>query len=261
MNGWMLYSRVAPFLDCAQTTVDDDHPALCQTTPASQRYGPLYYSWEPASPARTEFGLSPDASGYLLRLGLDAIRHQPVSYAKAVATDAVRVFFWSFHSKPGHGQILGVYDFEYRDRAWEEMLAQALDAPYDGVYVNAGSVRVLHDYQMLTRVRGWMMLAMFLIGVAGLFVARRGTRGSPMFVLAVVIGLWFLPILTFTWDFRYTLPGTAFLPLAALLAIPAWTRRREWPPAAVGAEAVASGEASIDGVEGAAGDAEPLSAR
>jgi len=227
MNGWILYSRVGPFLDCNQTSADDDHPLVCESTAPATRLGPLYYSWVPSSPGRQAFPLTTDSSDDLMRLGIDAIVHQPVAYARDVSTDIVRLFFWSFHHRDGSGQMLKVYDFDYRDPAVEERIADALSSKYDGAYVNARSVHLLHNYQMLTRVRGWMMLLLTLVGAAAIVGAPRGRRTPALFVGAIVAGLWLLPILTLTWDFRYALPGTAIVPLLALLLLPIRQARRD----------------------------------
>ncbi|MPY93810.1 MAG: hypothetical protein GEV08_12330 [Acidimicrobiia bacterium] len=227
MNGWLLYSRVAPFLDCAQTSVDDEHPELCEVAPPGARFGPLYYSWQPESPARALFGLGPEPNDYLLRLGLDTIRHEPVAYARAVAHDVIRLFAWSHRRGAGHGQMVEVYDFSYRDESVETMIEQALDTRYDGVSVRQHDWSwLLHDLQMATRARGWMMLVLTAMGAAVVLVSPRGRRAGPLVVLAVVGGLWALPILSFTWDFRYALPGTALLPLGAVLLVPALSARR-----------------------------------
>ena len=59
MRGWHLYGRVAPFLDCRQTTADDRFPGLCEGTPPGARPGPFFYTWDVTSPARSLWGLDP----------------------------------------------------------------------------------------------------------------------------------------------------------------------------------------------------------
>ena len=60
MRGWHLYGRVASFLDCEQTTADDQYPNLCEATPPWERPGPFFYSWDPNSPAAHALGTRPD---------------------------------------------------------------------------------------------------------------------------------------------------------------------------------------------------------
>jgi hypothetical protein len=227
MSGWYLYARTAPFADCERMTIDDEveeMSALCEETPPDDRWGPYHYQWSPDGPARsrwhTERGPDPAYDGTLARFALDAIRAQPADYLAAVGHDLVRVVFPSYRPRPGSGQLMAAYAFDWRDEPTRKHIEQALSSKYTEARVTRRStgVRLLAEYQRATRVPGTFVIVFLACAAIG-FARLRAVRRRPL-VLAVLVGLSLLlsPIITFTWDFRYTLPAIPVLALAAVLA-------------------------------------------
>lgn len=233
MTGWYLYGRTAPFADCGRMTVDDGSPdmsALCESTPADARFGPYYYTWEPASPARSRWhnnrGPDPAFDGTVIRFALDAIRRQPGDYIRAIALDMVRVVAPGFRPHAGNGQMMAAQSFAWRDEPLRESLESALSKKYSGTRVrrNERGAELLAAYQEATRLQGGSIVALVLAALAGL-VRSSGTRRRQL-LLVLLSGLCMLvvPILLVTWDFRYTLPATPVLALAAVLGFAPRTR-------------------------------------
>ena len=220
MRGWHLYGRVAPFLDCQQTTADDRLPGLCEGTPPGARPGPFFYTWDPTSPARSLWGLDPARSDDLFAPGVDTVLHEPVAYARAVGRDLVRLVDPSLPMPGYSGQPPSIHDFRYRDEAVEATVEHWLDQRYEGtrVVIRPG-IEVLYLYQQVTRIPGGFVLAGLVVSIAGLVVAPGRRRAALGILLYSALALYVLPIMTVSWDYRYGLPGTAILWCAATVAV------------------------------------------
>jgi hypothetical protein len=230
MTGWYLYARVAPFADCERMTVDDGSPdmtALCESTPAALRPGPYHYQWDTDGPARQRWhidrGPDPAYDAAVGRFALDAIRKQPADYLRAVAHDLIRSIVPSYRVHPGSGLFMAGYSFAWRDEPSRERLEEVLSEKYTGtrVYRHDRGVELLAAYQDATRLPGGFLVVFVVCAAAGL--VRTSGRRRRQLVLTVLSGLCLLvvPIVTFTWDFRYMLPSVPVLALAAVLAFAA----------------------------------------
>ena len=228
MTGWNLYTRVAPFADCSKFTPPRGTNVLCETTPPSQRAGVFYYSWDANSPSRRYFQpQDPTTAGPLGRFARTVILHQPGDYLVAVGTDLLRYLEPSAGSQRGYsGQGRDLVSFGFRDPPTEQRVTAALDKRYDGVRVHDHGTHTLAVYQNLVRVdRLLLCLALFSM-VAGLVLARGPLRLGAGLFGGCAIGLYVLPTLTISYDFRYGIPPGVLLAVAGLLGAAGVVRAR-----------------------------------
>jgi hypothetical protein len=219
MRGWNLYSRVAPFADCAKFTPPANTRVLCERTPPAQRQGPFEYVWDAGSISRRNFRpLDPSTGGPLERFAEAALVHQPGDYLVAVGTDLLRYVEPSAGTQHGYnGQGRELVSFGFRDPTTELNVTSALRPRYEGTAVHASGLHTLAVYQNLVRVdRLWLILALGAT-LAGLVVVRGPLRiGVGLFGLSS-LGLYFLPTLTVSYDFRYGIPPGILLAISGVL--------------------------------------------
>lgn len=226
MTGWYLYSRAAPFADCERMTVDDesaDMAALCESTPPSLRAGPYYYTWHEDGPARRRWhidrGPDPAYDDIVAGFAVDAIRHQPLDYLRAVALDLVRAVAPGFRVHPASGLFMAGYSFTWRDEPTRERLEQVMSEKYTGTRVHRRDrgVELLAVYQEATRLPGGFLVVFLACALAGLVRTSGARRRQVLLALGTGLCLLVIPIASLTWDFRYTLPAVPVLALAAVL--------------------------------------------
>jgi hypothetical protein len=240
MTGWYLYGRTAPFADCTRMAVDDDSPdmaALCEATPPEKRYGPYYYTWEASGPGRTRWsavtGPDPAYDRMVMRFAVDAIRRQPLDYLIAVLNDLVRIVAPGYRANPGNGQFMAAYSFGWRDDVTLENIQRALSQKYSGTEVrrNKGGVFLMTAYQEATRLPGAFLVIVGGCAAVGLLRSSGTRRGEVLLVLLSGLCLLLIPVLLVTWDFRYTLPATPVLALAAVIGFAPPSRKDADHPA------------------------------
>jgi hypothetical protein len=226
MTGWYLYGRTAPFADCARMVVDDDSAdmaALCESTPPDARYGPYHYTWDAGTPGRTRWsvvtGPDPAYDRVVMRFAIDAIRRQPLDYLIAVLNDLVRTVAPGYRANPGNGQFIAAYSFGWRDDVTLRNIQGALGQKYSGTEVRRDKrgVILLTAYQEATRLPGAFLAIVGCCAVVGLVRSSGTRRGEVLLVLLSGLCLLLVPVLLVTWDFRYTLPATPVLALAAVI--------------------------------------------
>jgi Dolichyl-phosphate-mannose-protein mannosyltransferase len=236
-SGWGFYSRVAPFADCTKFTPPDDTQPLCETTASSARYGPDFYGWEPGSPARKLYGGQPTGDAELGAFARQAILHEPLSYAKAVARDFARYFYpVTVPAFYGVGYELTAVD--RRAPGLEEDNQAAFDSYYSDVPSGIhGGVTELAGIQDVVRFHGAVLLVSLLLSVAGVFLVRGRVRRGLLLLLGASVLAMLVPVATAIWSARYAIPVTG--PLVGAGAIGAWAiatraaeiRRRRSEPA------------------------------
>lgn len=104
-SGWHLYARVGRFADCTRFTPPKGTAGLCERTPPVERgWGPDFYLYASASPARQLFGPVGSHDDRVGSFAAQAILHEPAQMADAVWVDVRRYYVPS--SRP-HGWYTG----------------------------------------------------------------------------------------------------------------------------------------------------------
>lgn len=231
MNGWALYSRVAPFADCSRFTPPAGTAMLCESRPESERPGPFFYGWADGSPARAHFtvpgalfsffSLDPTKNGILREFGLEVIKHQPFDYVRQVSLEAGRYFLPSIDKRERIGPGPEFYDFRAAHR-WEAeaWLEGVLSSRYRGTPITRrpAVLELLGKYASVVRLGGLALL--FLLGgaFAGMLFARDDTfRGALIMFTATAGALVLLPVFMSTYDYRYCFPAQVPLAWAGVL--------------------------------------------
>jgi hypothetical protein len=246
IEGWALYSRVAPFADCERADVREELRALCQ--PASERREePSWYGWSPDSPANRLYGARKGEGNEPLReFGLAVVRAQPLDYAGAVAGDFLR--FLRPTREGGEGATAGGFDEpivlpapgegEFRSEFADEVRAQALPGYRREVDPPQAAVRAYRDVVHVPRP---LLALLVLAALAELALAAlaRGRLELPrrreVLLLAGAGLAMLLGAATVEFQLRYLVPSVPLLVAAGALALAdlsgALRARRESRPA------------------------------
>jgi hypothetical protein len=230
MRGWNLYGRVAPFADCSEFTPPSGTRALCDERPPDQRPGPFGYIWDENSISRRAFPVGPETGEKLANFAREAIWAQPVDYGRAVLIDLARYVEPTVGPLRGYsGQSSDHVSFGFRDAAVERIVVEGLSRKYSGTDVHVSRIGALESYQKLFRVDR-LLLGFFLVATFGGFWVARGTLrlGVVMFGLTG-LGLYVLPVVTISYDFRYGIPPATFVAVSGALGVAAALQRRGGP--------------------------------
>jgi hypothetical protein len=227
-SGWGFYSRSAPFADCSKFDPPAGTEALCETTPAEQRWGPDFYGWESGSPARELYGGQPNGDDELSAFAREAILSQPFSYAEDVIRDFAR-YFVPLDAPPFSGTGYEVVDIDRRAPGFEEGILAGIDDYYaDEPLAIHGGVAELSSLQDYFSVRSKLLLVALVLAVAGLVLARGKVLAGLVLLLGTSLLAMLVPVATAIYSARYAIPVSG--PLIAAGAIGAWliaTRGRE----------------------------------
>jgi hypothetical protein len=228
MRGWNLYARVAPFAKCSAFKPPAGTRVLCESVPPRQRPGPFYYVWDARSPSVANFHPEDPSTGPPLeRFAKAALVAQPGNYLDSVGTDLLRYIDPSIGLQRGYsGQGRDLVWFGFRDPVTEERVTHALEPRYAGVTVHAPGRDVFAAYQNIVRVDRLLVVVALLLFVFG---AVRGVGPARVGVLAFglsALALYVLPTLTLSYDFRYGIPPTYLLAVAAVSGFAALRARR-----------------------------------
>jgi hypothetical protein len=254
LNGWFLYGRAAPFADCHDFQPAKNLRVLCESTPPDQRQGAYHYVNDGDGPGRQWFDLlpwacSPQPEPYkpckdsqddeVREFALDAIIHQPGAYARTVVRDLARYVDPEVAvSRPRSGSTPDQARFGAEGGPTADEIASYTDKRYDGVSADRHpGETVLASYQRIVRVGGLSLLAALALTLLGGIAARGPLRwGILLFGLTAVV-LYAIPVLTWTYDARYGVPGQPFLVAAGACGVAALmtayrprTRRSERSP-------------------------------
>ena len=230
-SGRALYMRTTTFVDCQKVELPDYERSLCPSEPVGHRLDPTDYGWhadETLPPLVLPQGVTQEDAQH--DFAMRAIRAQPWDYARTVLRDValgfapVRSDFfeydtadkWSFH------KYVVDEPTERSQWAYTEYGGQQLS-------VHQPLAGVLDAYDEVGYVPGPLLLALMVVGVAGLFVRPRGTPESRPLIfllLSLGFGLVLVPDLTAEFVWRYQLPLVILAPPAAALAAERLQARR-----------------------------------
>jgi hypothetical protein len=229
-TGVFLYSRVMTFADCAKMgTVPASELFLCDPTPPAQRPIAQAYIWTSISPldrmASTKF--SPAPNQLAEKFAVQAIKAQPLSYAKTVFDDTWRVFAWKRTVFP-QPATYDEYLFGYHSLpipSWDEAPLGPYDS-YASAYVHgdplthvvAPFANIIRGYQRYIWLPGAVYGLILLAGLGGMVLAWRRLGGEALLPWTISLALIVIPAATAEFDYRYVLVAVPFACLAAALA-------------------------------------------
>jgi hypothetical protein len=230
-TGVFLYSRVMTFADCDKMgKVPASELFLCDTVPPAKRPIAQAYIWTSESPLdrmpATKF--SPAPNQLAEKFAIQAIKAQPLSYAKAVFDDTWRVFAWKRTVFP-QAATYDEYLFGYHSLPipnWDK--ADTL-GPYDSyaaayvhgdplTHVVAPFATVIRGYQRYVWLPGTVYGLVLLAGLGGMVLAWRRLGGEALLPWTISLALIVIPAATAEFDYRYVLVAVPFACLAAALA-------------------------------------------
>jgi hypothetical protein len=232
--GWTLYGRVAPFADCARFTPPAGTSGLCESRPPAARPGIYFYLFGTAagpgqtSPAVAVFGSAPHGNAKLGDFAIRAIEAQPLDYLRTVAKDAFRYVdptYGNHRPEAGIGP-----EFVYLSTSLAPYPARDEVQRLYGYKVSSGPL--LYPYQswlVLSRVPGLLWLAVVAAALAGVALARTGARRQLLLIAGVAFAAALTPVLTVTYEYRYSVPEQGLALLAGVLGawnVSGWLRAR-----------------------------------
>jgi hypothetical protein len=228
MAGWNVYSRVAPFADCAKFSPPEGTAVLCENAPPRERPGPFFYVWNPESISRRNFGIGPATQKPLGRFAVHVIEHQPFDYMRAVIID-----LWRYIEPltglnwPYSGQTYGALAFGARDPGVEARVVEAMSRTYRGAQPRVHGEQLINTYQQLFRIPGLLLGLLLICATLGVFRASRPIRIAIALFGLGAAAMYVVPVATVSYDVRYGVPPTALLAMAGLLGAKALAFRLE----------------------------------
>jgi Dolichyl-phosphate-mannose-protein mannosyltransferase len=236
-----MYGRIAQFIDCTGLSLPSYERSLCPQQPPSQR-NPDFYMWDPRSPQVT-FQAPPGMNKGRIMQDFDRriLEHQPLAYLQAVGGDILYGFSPVRGAGPERYPVL-YHQFQTyfpgdRDLPGGVDLLTTIPA-YTGLgpQLEPALADFLAGYGRDFYVPGPVFaagLALGLAGMAGIGRARRSGLRAPCLLFAIgAIAAVEPAFLISTFDWRYELPQFSLIPIAAVLAVTALTRRTGDPPQA-----------------------------
>ncbi|MEV4258577.1 hypothetical protein AB0J52_35930, partial [Spirillospora sp. NPDC049652] len=224
-TGVFLYGRVAPFADCRKMDVPVEQMALCLSSDPKHRSVRESYIWGPRAPRyRVEAtGFTPEGERLAFDFAVRAITHQPGDYAEVALTDLARTFRWDHPAFPDRTTyahyLFGRRTFNPDPQA--EPYVRAYDPGYAPTRATGPYASFLGVYQKVAYLPG-TVLGLVMAGGLVLMVRLRRWDGLLPWTIGTVLLV--VPSLTAQFDYRYVLPATPLMCLAAVL-----TARRPAP--------------------------------
>jgi len=229
-----LYGRIAQFIDCTHLTLPSYERSLCPQQPPAQR-DPNFYMWDPRSP-QVVFQAPPGMNKGRIMQDFDRriLEHQPLAYLKVVAGDVIYSFSPVRGAGPEHYPVL-YHQFQTffpgdKDLPGGVDLLTTIPAYTGrGPHLEPALADFLARYGRDFYVPGPLFAAGLLLGLAGMAGIGRA-RGSRLRAPCLLFSLGVIaavepPFLVATFDWRYELPQFSLIPVAAILAVTALTRR------------------------------------
>jgi hypothetical protein len=194
----------------------------------AQRPGPFGYVWDSNSVARRNFAFNVADSKKMGRFAREAILHQPWAYASAVLSDLSRYIDPRIASGRDYsGQSREIVSFGWRDRNLERLVVDWMSKKYRGTKVHLRWPAVLAEYQNLFRLDGLPLAGLIVFTVLGMLRAGGPLRVGILLFGLSALGLYLVPVLTVSYDFRYGIPGETFIVVSGLLGALAFARRKQ----------------------------------
>ncbi len=227
-TGVFLYSRVMAFAECSKMHgLPAAELSLCTTIPPDKRPISQFFIWDHPSPL--DRFPQPVFSDPANQLGEDfakrAILAQPLSYAKIVAYDTIRVFEWKRYVFP-NAATYDEYLFGYKSLGISSRGHVGSYHSVEAYYIRgnplthvvepfAGGMRVWQRYIFLP---GTVYGAILAVGLAGMVLKWRRLGGPATVPWLISVGLIVVPAATAEFDYRYVLVAVPFGCLAAAMA-------------------------------------------
>jgi hypothetical protein len=161
-----------------------------------------------------------------------AIRHQPLDYLRAVASDFAWGFIWTKANKPGNPAPVERWQFQVGfPTFFDDTPGFLRQYGNEGPSVNRGLARFLRTYQLTVGyTRGTVVLGALIVGLLGAIgvgrARRSGLQAACLMWTLVPVGLLLVPAAMFEFTWRYQLPGIVLLPVAGALGLTAMTGAR-----------------------------------
>jgi hypothetical protein len=253
-DAYLIYGRAATFVECRGLDLPDYERVLCPPEPLGRRLGSDAYAHHSPYPMQVVLPPGKARDDVLRDFGRRVIIHQPLDYAKAVATDFVKLFAFRRTTFP-RDVPLERWQFQ---RSYPTL---GLDVTSATRTYGGGKPRAveplavfLRDYQLsVGYVPGPVYALAFIAGLlaaAGVGRARRsGLRAACLLPALCGLGV-LLAADLFLFSWRYQLPALTLAPLAGALGLAAITGRvsptsprpspAAAPPDAPGSSSVAS---------------------
>ncbi|WP_175596163.1 hypothetical protein [Thermomonospora catenispora] len=263
-SGVFLFARAYKFADCRKIpnlTVDEQQ--LC-VLPDHKLPNSQDGIWDRRSPLKrvVDLRFGPRQNAIAGSFSRKAIMAQPGDYAAVVAGDFFRAFRWEREVFPDL-KTYRLYEFEETVQplpVWS-MDAHSTAADVADAYEQGRAQprvvepfgKIIRTYQDHVYLRGTMVGALLLAGLAGMIPLWRRFGGAAFLPWTLATGLLLAPAATAEFDYRYVLPAVPLASLAAGMAFAgplgrALTRRRERR----GTTAAAEGETHEGTHEGSA---------
>jgi Dolichyl-phosphate-mannose-protein mannosyltransferase len=225
------YGRMAAAADCATLRLPADEERLCPT-PAQQATGPDQLEHSASSPLRPYYANLPsgEASRLVTAFNRQVLSQQPLTVARAVGRDALKLFALTRTTSPGDTPI-SRWQFQdgyptYPPDASRQVIATA-GRSYGGggPAVDPPLAAFLRDYQLGGGYTPGPLLAIAVLAglVGSVSLARRRPVTQPaaiacfLFTATAVAVLLVSDLFEFSW--RYQLPALVTLPPAGALGI------------------------------------------
>ncbi|MBL7494041.1 hypothetical protein [Frankia sp. AgW1.1] len=223
--GIFLYSRTAPFADCARMNPPRRLRVLCVTEPAGRRETSSYYLWHADSPLYRVPGgtFDPAKERLAMDFALRAIRAQPDDYAKAVVNDFLRTFRSRLDDYPdasvSRQYLFGTPPPSLDGRNNRAQIENDLRAYDHGDFVTRSynpAAGWISSYQRHVYLPAPLIGVLLIAGLIGLVVGRIRRRESSRLGLVLMLAVLsiLLPPMTAGFDYRYVPPA---LPLLGLV--------------------------------------------
>jgi len=230
-SGRPLYMRTTSFVDCASLDVEKVLRPLCPAEPRGERLDPTDYGWHSGRVKAVDPPGERTNDDAMRDFARAAVTQQPVGFAGVVLRDTAQPF-WSI-TRDDHYEYDTAYKWQlgswigYEPTEWGQPSYLENGGYLPFTRQPAGDV--LAKVGAILVVPGPLMSAILLVTVAG-FVVRRPDRPSLRPAILLLVGCAFalivVPNVTAQFTWRYQLPLTTLLPMAAALA---WTRWRAVP--------------------------------
>ena len=228
-DAYLIYGRAATFVDCRGLDLPGYERVLCPEEPLGHRLGSNEYAHHSPYPGRVVLPPGKTRDAVLRDFGRRVILHQPLDYAKAVATDFAKSFAFRRTTFP-RDVVLERWQFQ-RDYPTFGLDPTSAARTYGG-----GKPRVVEPLAVFLRgyqlsvgyVPGTLLGIAFIVGLvaaAGVGRARRsGLRAASLLPALCGLGV-LLAADLFLFSWRYQLPALTLAPLAGALGVVALTGR------------------------------------